>query len=137
MERFWNKVEKTNTCWNWQGGKDRDGYGHIRVEGKLWQTHRFSSLLDDKDPAGYVVLHSCDNPSCVNPQHLKLGTQADNVKDMIIKGRYVKPQGRLSDAEVRAIRDSSDSLLKLSKQYKLSTTTLWKVKNKVYYKDVL
>jgi hypothetical protein len=88
MERFWNKVEKTDNCWNWQGGKDRDGYGHIRVEGKLWQAHRYSTLLDGRDPAGKVVMHQCDNPSCVNPIHLLLGTQADNVYDMVAKRRH-------------------------------------------------
>lgn len=88
MERFWNKVNKTENCWEWQGGKDRDGYGHIRVEGKLWQAHRFSTLLDGRDPAGKVVMHQCDNPSCVNPKHLKLGTQADNVYDMVAKKRH-------------------------------------------------
>jgi hypothetical protein len=88
MERFWNKVEKTDDCWNWQGGKDRDGYGHIRVEGKLWQAHRYSTLLDGRDPIGKVVMHRCDNPSCVNPNHLSLGTQADNVYDMVAKRRH-------------------------------------------------
>ena len=137
MKTFWDKVNKTISCWEWQGGKDRDGYGHIRIEGKLWQAHRFSSLLDGKDPKGYVVMHTCDNPGCVNPAHLSLGTQKDNIKDMIQKGRYVKPVGRLTDDEVRAIRNSDESLQKLKAKYNLSTTTLWKVKKRTYYKDVL
>jgi hypothetical protein len=136
MKRFWDKVNKTDDCWIWTGSIDRCGYGHIRVEDKIWQAHRYSLVLHGRDPAGYVAMHSCDNPACVNPDHLSLGTQADNMRDMHNKGRYVKPVGKLSDTDVRLVRSSTDTLKNLSKKFDLSISALWAVKRRKYYKDV-
>ena len=86
-DRFWMRIEKTHTCWIWKGGKNR-GYGQIDVNNKLIYTHRFSwELHYGTIPNGLHVLHSCDNPSCVNPEHLFLGTHKDNMQDMVKKGR--------------------------------------------------
>jgi len=131
MNRYWNKVNKTNTCWEWHGGKDHDGYGRFKVEGKLWQAHRYSIVLDGRDPIGKVVMHTCDNPSCVNPAHLQLGTQADNVKDMIAKGRYIKPQSKLSIADIAAIHASTDSYKTIGKRFNISAPYVCKIKQKV------
>lgn len=92
-ERFWRFVDKKsdNECWNWLGQKIR-GYGRISV-GKRGESslgaHRFSWQMHSKKyiPKGMFVMHSCDNPSCVNPKHLSLGTPKDNSDDMILKGR--------------------------------------------------
>lgn len=84
---FWDKVDKRgdNDCWNWTGFKFPTGYGRL---GRKGYAHRFSYLLANKVlPRGLCVCHSCDNPSCVNPNHLWLGTVADNMHDRDKKGR--------------------------------------------------
>ncbi len=93
IERFWARVEKTQTCWIWKGGTSGSGYGQLRIQRKLRQksllAHRVAWVLSQTDPIppSIQVLHRCDNPRCVNPDHLFLGTQYDNMQDMIKKGR--------------------------------------------------
>ena len=88
LTRFWKKVNKTNTCWFWTASKDRDGYGLFWLEPKKSiKSHRLSAILAGKDMSLPVVRHLCHNPSCVNPNHLITGTQADNIKDMEFAGR--------------------------------------------------
>jgi hypothetical protein len=87
-ERFWSKVNKTETCWLWTGHCNCDGYGEFSICGVRILAHRASYLLEyGMLPEGLSVLHSCDNPPCIRPTHLFLGTQQDNVNDMIAKGR--------------------------------------------------
>lgn len=87
-ERFWKKVQKTNSCWTWIGCKNRTGYGIIRLEPRNLRAHRVSwELVNGPIPDGMHVLHRCDNPTCVNPAHLYLGTQKDNIQDAASKGR--------------------------------------------------
>lgn len=86
-ERFWNLIRKTNTCWIWLGGLRRN-YGQFRVGNHKVNAHRFSwEIHYGEIPEGLVVCHKCDVPFCVNPEHLFLGTQQDNLKDMFDKGR--------------------------------------------------
>jgi hypothetical protein len=96
IERLLDKIEINNTtgCWEFKGGKNNLGYGMIRDEKKMRTAHRVSyeEHSQIKIPKHLVVMHSCDNPCCVNPQHLSLGTRSDNTRDMINKGRG-KPYG--------------------------------------------
>jgi hypothetical protein len=96
LDRLLNKIEIDNStgCWVWQGGKNNLGYGMIRDNKKMRTAHRVSyeEHSQTKIPKHLVVMHSCDNPACVNPAHLSLGTRKDNTKDMMIKGRG-KPFG--------------------------------------------
>lgn len=92
-ERFWSKVEfiPEHPCWEWNAAKNETGYGKmssgIRGEGNL-KAHRASWIINRGPiPEGACVLHKCDNPGCVNPNHLFLGTKKDNSQDMIKKGR--------------------------------------------------
>lgn len=89
MERFFSKVEKTETCWNWTACKrGKAGYGAINVNGKVKDAHRLSYELHKGEiPEGLMVLHTCDNRLCVNPEHLFLGTAKDNWHDGFNKGR--------------------------------------------------
>ncbi len=100
-ERFWEKVEKTDSCWLWTGTRI-NGYGNIKESGhrgRNLRAHRVSyELHHGPIPDGLFVLHRCDNPPCVNPAHLFLGTLKDNSEDMIRKGRrpsvFVQPESR-------------------------------------------
>jgi hypothetical protein len=89
QERFWSRVNKTDGCWLWIG-RAADGYGHITIAGGVRKAHRVSWTLANGGifPARHLfVCHKCDNPMCVRPDHLFLGTVQDNVKDMIQKQR--------------------------------------------------
>jgi len=88
MTRFWNKVEKSSQCWQWTGGKTWDGYGRIKLNGKTVMAHRVAyAMLKGEVPKHLILCHTCDNPSCVNPDHLFLGTHKDNALDREAKGR--------------------------------------------------
>ena len=88
--RFWGRVNKTDTCWLWTGAKSEKGYG-VFVHRRAFRAHRFSyELLKGPIPAGLLVCHTCDNPPCVNPDHLFVGTPKDNTQDAIQKGRAVQ-----------------------------------------------
>lgn len=113
--RFWAKVDRVgpDDCWLWQAARNSDGYGVIRVEGRLSLAHRVSLVLAGRDP-GRVARHSCDTPACVNPGHLTGGTQAENVRDGVVRGRLnrgvANAQALLSDADVREIRSLAATL---------------------------
>jgi len=96
-ERFWEKVDKTpglgpkGECWEWTGSKDTDGYGLLRVKGKLAKAHRFSYELHYRPISkGALICHDCDNPPCVRPDHFFEGTYLDNMADRNAKGRQAK-----------------------------------------------
>lgn len=94
--RFWRKVEKSSGCWEWTGTLEKNGYGRVRTSNPRRQVfvHRASwELAHGPIPEGLFVLHKCDNPKCVNPVHLFLGTQQDNIDDMRQKGRAINVRG--------------------------------------------
>ncbi len=91
--RLWVKVDRCHSlirCWRWRGSRNSDGYGHIRIEGRTIGVHRIAWTLTHGPIAeGMQVLHKCDNPSCVRPSHLFLGTVKQNIQDMSAKGRHI------------------------------------------------
>lgn len=89
-EQFWKYVEKTESCWIWTGSRSSHNYGQLRVNNKLLTASRISYELHKGEiKKGLCVLHACDNPPCVNPEHLWLGTKLENVRDMISKRRAI------------------------------------------------
>jgi hypothetical protein len=93
VANFWKYVEKHNECWHWIGARSANGYGAAWFEGTLWKAHRLSYFLnhgqiDEKR----MVLHSCDKPWCVRPEHLRLGTALDNTRDAISRNRLYRPR---------------------------------------------
>ena len=120
--RFWPKVDKSGDCWLWTACLDRKGYGRFGMPERGWiAAHRYAYILANGPiPDGLHVLHRCDNRRCVNPDHLWLGTNADNVADRVAKGRtsrnHVTPEQqvrgerhgmvRLREADVIAIREA-------------------------------
>lgn len=105
--RFWSKVDKNgpmmphmeSPCWIWTAGKFGDGYGIVKIRGRKFLTHRIAWMIangaipHDGSAHGICVLHRCDVPACCRPDHLFLGTNADNVRDKMIKGRHKSPAG--------------------------------------------
>lgn len=110
QERFWAKVDKTPTCWLWNGAKTTGGYGICTIEGKNHSAHKQSWewANEKKVPPGQVLLHSCDTKNCINPKHLSPGTQVSNVEDRVQKDRSAKGKdngrARLSHKDVKKIK---------------------------------
>lgn len=113
VDRFWAKVAKGSPeeCWLWTGATANAGYGVLFSEGTVLRSHRISyDLHNGPIPDGRVICHKCDNPPCVNPNHLFVGTKADNNHDRDAKGRQVSKSGDdhyrviLSDEDVARIR---------------------------------
>lgn len=137
IERFWAKVEvRESGCWEWGGKRHRQGYGEIvGTNHQACLAHRISWELNvGPIPDGMVVCHHCDNPPCVRPEHLFLGTQADNVRDMITKGRNTpvrgesQPRAKLSAFDVREIRaawNAGESQSSIAKRFGLRS--VWRI----------
>lgn len=142
-ERFWKHVNKKSIyeCWNWTG-VHTDGYGQIKINKKLVLSHRFSwGLHFGKIPKGLYILHHCDNRECVNPSHLFLGTQKDNIHDMILKNRQNDNRGenngnhKLTSVQVKQIRHIKDrfSRKEIAKMFDVNEITIADIhKNKTW-----
>lgn len=130
VKRFWSKVNKDGPiqphcpelgkCWEWMAGCFEQGYGAFGFDRRTQKAHRISWLITTGSlPDGMFVLHKCDNTKCVNPSHLRLGTNDDNMADMVSKRRsswgarnvsvssphLLNPPSKLTERQVRAIRD--------------------------------
>jgi hypothetical protein len=129
-------------CWVWKGSK-RKGYGLMWRDGQATSAHRVCyEAFKGPIPKGMVVRHSCDNPSCINPGHLDLGTQAENVADREARGRRdVKGEqvgtAKLTEANVLEIRSSEVSGVKLAKKFGVHPTTISFIKSRKTWTHVM
>lgn len=149
------KVEiQENGCWNYTGFVGHGGYGQIMVDGKKGSTHKIMWEVwnEEKVPEGLVVRHTCiGNPRCINPDHLTIGTQKQNIHDCIDQGRFPEPrtgetngQHKLTEADVREIRrlrNPEDGLRptsyqSLANQFGVSYTAVYFAANRIQWKHV-
>ena len=148
--RFWPKVQRGNGCWLWTGGTYEYGYGcffwghdEVSVNG-MRAAHRVAyELTYGPIPNGMKVLHHCDNPPCCRPEHLFLGTDADNSADKIRKQRHAhgtkSPQSKLTDAAVRIIRLESAkgiSRASLARRFNVSAHVVFCAANYITWKHL-
>ena len=122
-------------CWIWTGSVDRDGYGLIRAGRKTLRAHRVSMLVNKQtDPIGRHVLHCCDVPSCVNPDHLFIGDAFVNQVDSFSKSR--NSSAKVSHNDVLAIRLSDSPTAYLARKHSVSEWTIRRIRRKSTYKYV-
>ena len=150
---FWKHVDKSghNGCWNWTGFIDRDGYGTYWWEGRPQGAHRLSYIFTHGSISpGQCVCHHCDNPPCVNPDHLWLGTHQDNIADKISKGRQAKNtkpnnpakgerhgEAKLSDEQVHLIRNSLIPARVLAERFGVHPTRIYKIRQGKGWKHII
>jgi hypothetical protein len=150
-ERFWSKVDKRgiNDCWEWQAYTHKFGYGIINDNKKIKKAHRVSWELHNGDTQGLYVLHKCDNRKCVNPNHLFLGTQLDNIDDMVTKNRHAKGkdhsnkflgeknhQSKLTEKDIIEIKESLRNGIRgdlLASKFNVSAAHISNIKNGKYW----
>lgn len=136
--RFWGKVTKGEGCWNWTGSRNSDGYGQFRCDGKARKAHRVSFVIANggiRD--GLCVCHRCDNPSCVNPEHLFAATHQVNMKDCAKKGRMHLGEkcanSKLTAGDVIEIRrayHAGETQHSIGRRYGISQVTVFKIVNR-------
>jgi hypothetical protein len=148
IDKFWNKVDKTsnpNGCWIWTGYTFKRGYGLLQLKGIKWTTHRLSyTLLKGNIPDNMYVCHTCDNPSCVRPEHLFLGTHNDNMQDRDTKGRTLKGNqngnAKLTEQQVLEIRNlyvtTKISYKQLALRYNVSEYPISQIINRKLWKHI-
>ena len=150
INRFWSKVDRSGNCWEWAAAKTKGGYGQFHINNKMQLAHRVSWVIHNSDiPSGdhygtTCVLHRCDNPSCVNPDHLFLGTQKDNNQDRMNKGRNVNVVGeqhgkaKLSSRNVREIRRHSPAMTyrEIAETFCISSSQVCNIVNRRVWKHI-
>lgn len=145
-DRFWEKVDKSGKCWVWTACKQAFGYGKfvIKKGDSPVAAHRLSYELEvGQIPKGLFVLHRCDNPACVRPAHLFIGTQRDNMQDMRSKGRWSyksrnqtgerNPNSILTDAQVAAMLQDlgrGGKPVSVARKYGIQYKTLWAIRQR-------
>lgn len=121
-------------CWNWSGLRGHSGYGILALAGKkLARAHRVAyEVWVGPIPGGMVIMHSCDNQACINPAHLRAGTNDENMADMVAKGRSLRgersPRSVLNEDKVREIRASTASVMTLAVAYGVSASSVMNVR---------
>lgn len=119
--------EPNSGCWIWTGYANSDGYGKCNINQKAQNAHRVSYTIHKEDiPSGTLVLHKCDNPACVNPAHLELGSDADNARH---KSRRRRFNLKISDQDVLDIRNLDGNYEEISRMYGISKAYVSRIKN--------
>ena len=126
-------IDPVTQCWNWNGPKDKDGYGTFFMSGGKERAHRFSYKHHyQSDPMDLMVCHHCDNPSCVNPDHLFLGTCQDNLQDALQKGRFaigdLNGRSKLTVDQVKELLSSTESGAALAKKWGVNRSTINRIR---------
>lgn len=146
-EKFWSRIDKTsspNNCWVWQGAKGKHGgYGIVRFNGKARPAHKVAWFWTYQKMPNLHLLHSCDNPPCCNPAHLREGTDADNMLDKVLRNRQRKgesiPSSILTEENVKEIRLLLSRGIKgseLSRRFGVSPATISGIKHEKKWKHV-
>lgn len=142
MKRFWRRVTPTGHrgCWLWTGATYIGGYGHFVIEKRTLAVHRFSyELFKGRIPDGLYVCHRCDVKTCVNPRHLFVGSHADNMADMVSKGRsrghrakngILHYGAKLTENDVLKIRTSCGTQKEIAKIFGVDQSTVSLIKTK-------
>lgn len=133
----WAPPGRPDECWPWTGSTDGEGYGLIAVNGRSRRANRVAwSQHNGPIPTGAVIRHTCDNPPCVNPAHLLMGTQADNIADAIERKRWIHgqrhPRAKLTTGQVQEIRAAlaaGTSPTELSRRYPVSLAHICRIRD--------
>ena len=143
VARFWAKVNKADGCWAWTGARHPHGYGLIKTMSGMSRAHRVSYELSKGEiPTGLMVRHECDNPGCVNPTHLVVGTARDNVRDRVDRGRSADRRGerhplaKLTGSAVKAIKNSALAGKDLAEIFGVSQASVSLIKNNKHWKHI-
>lgn len=144
LERLWEKIDRRGErdCWPWNGQRDTDGYGIFSYRQIAWKAHRaaYELIKRRKIPVGKIVRHSCDNPPCCNPEHLLVGTYADNNKDKCDRGRQRHLSGdscpwkKVTSEDVKIIRASKEGLTRLAARFGISKSHAWSIRTRKCWK---
>lgn len=135
--RFLGSVKKSKGCWLWLDNVGTHGYGQISIKNRPEVTHRVSwELHRGKIPAGICVLHRCDNRRCVNPDHLFLGTRADNQDDMAKKGRAGKKYAPAQVRKMRRLFAAGHAMKAIAREMNTSDSVVAYVVKRIYHKYV-
>lgn len=145
FDRYADKSGGVDACWPWLAHKLKRGYGHLGYEGKMLKAHRVSWELENGPiPSRMLVCHRCDNPSCVNPAHLFLGTSMDNNHDMISKDRHwrghlatLNAHARvLTEEQVRTLRNTPGSNKALGAMFGIGAGQVYKIRRFQQWADL-
>ena len=139
LNNFWRQIKKTKKCWIWTGYIDKDGYGILGLH-KNTRAHRIAWMLQNGEiPKNMCVLHKCDNPPCVNPKHLWVGTHQENMQDMKLKCRF-SIRNKLSKRNIFKIRKLKYNFNPINKYiakiFNVDTSTINRIVNRKTWKHI-